>query len=556
MENNFATYAERYVKAGFAVLPLIKGKKIPLPGSKGSDDATLNLDQIKLWSQAHPEADIGARPGITGKIVLDFDKQKKMKDGTIASKQGLETLRMLQTECPDIELAWKVETPSGSLHYWFSAPPGHNEVSTPDILPGLDIRHMNTYVVMPPSTHPDFPGEYRWISKEGDLPPLIPHKILEILAEARKNKSAKSGFDPDKGRIVDDELAPIPDGYRKKTLLSIGARMRVRGLDQEALTAALNTIDQNRCIPPLGEHEVSRIVDTNMKISPFQKLYDLSHTLLTSSSVQPQKSSGGNKKLKIVRLSEIKPEETDWLMESFIAKGRFTLFFGMEKQGKSYCLLELSARISRGQPLPGKITFDSKPGKVCLITYEDSVARTMVWRLNKLKANMDNILVPDPRDLTVTHKNIAELINVLDDYPDLQMLVIDPLQQYIMGVNEKENNSVREAFYPMIAYAERRNIALVGIKHATHDSSGPLESRVAGSRAWTQLARTVILCGLDHDKEQEDTHKYGAMMVALTNDPGSKPIPYEIHDGEFIFFSPDPTISWERLFPKPPERKK
>lgn len=59
--------------------------------------------------------------------------------------------------------------------------------------------------------------------------------------------------------------APIPDGQRNNTLMSLAGRMRQGAFGEEAIALALLSVNAKRCRPPLPDDEVLRIAKSAMR---------------------------------------------------------------------------------------------------------------------------------------------------------------------------------------------------------------------------------------------------------------------------------------------------
>lgn len=74
----FAAHAPELAARGYAVFPLAPGRKIPMYGSRGHLDATMDADQIREWCDRYPTANIGIRPA-AHTIVIDIDNPPLFK---------------------------------------------------------------------------------------------------------------------------------------------------------------------------------------------------------------------------------------------------------------------------------------------------------------------------------------------------------------------------------------------------------------------------------------------------------------------------------------------
>lgn len=196
----------------------------------GMKDATTDIYQIRKWWTQWPDANIGRRPSAND-IVLDLD--------------GIEGVK-LEKEF-GVPLTPTIATGKG-IHALFIIPEGVKVFNRARYLPGLDIRTHGGYHILPPSLH--YSGKrYRWIE-----PPEIPLAecppwLVQIL---RERDSDVKTYSPENGKI--------PRGKRNETLFSMGLRLYRDGALENAVYAALSSVNQTVCEEPLSEGEVKQIV--------------------------------------------------------------------------------------------------------------------------------------------------------------------------------------------------------------------------------------------------------------------------------------------------------
>lgn len=124
-----------YAKAGIPVFPLKAGQKVPAT-AHGFKDATVDLDKIRAWWTATPQANIGIPTGHLF-TVIDID----LPDGYLS-------LGLLRERGLLPEIYGRVITASGGTHLYV-APTGDGNAA--GIVPGVDVRGVGGYVVAPPS---------------------------------------------------------------------------------------------------------------------------------------------------------------------------------------------------------------------------------------------------------------------------------------------------------------------------------------------------------------------------------------------------------------------
>ena len=141
-----------YVGAlGWRIFPLQPRAKTPLTPT-GLHAATDDLSQIKKWWSANPRAGIGIPAGVNGLVIVDFDPRH---GGEASYKQLLKEYARWQ-ETAHVRSGGA----DRGLHFYFrSEEPWHQKT----ILPGVDVRAGASYVVAPPSIHPNTGKRYEWL---------------------------------------------------------------------------------------------------------------------------------------------------------------------------------------------------------------------------------------------------------------------------------------------------------------------------------------------------------------------------------------------------------
>ena len=222
-----------YIENGFKVFPVKPDKK---PMTKhGLKDATQLQVSVKDYWGKWPDAGIGI---ITdGFVVLDFD----VKTG------GIESKSLIEAKYGKLPRTRTHRTGSGGLHYIYHNPNGSNIRNTVTLggYEGVDLRANGGYIVAPPSMHES--GARYEVLDDCDITEapdwLLELALNKILAQADS---------------ISQEL-PIPEGQRNATLTSLAGTMRRRGMQKEAIEAALLEVNRRQCQIPLTDNEVKAI---------------------------------------------------------------------------------------------------------------------------------------------------------------------------------------------------------------------------------------------------------------------------------------------------------
>lgn len=115
--------------------------------------------------------------------------------------------------------------------------------------------------------------------------------------------------------------------------------------------------------------------------------------------------------LKLIQMSEIETEEVSWLWFPFIPYGKLTIIQGDPGDGKTTMVLNLAAKLSRGESLNDGMNC-SEPVNIIYQTAEDGLADTVKPRLEEAGADCSRISVIDESDksLSMADERIEEAL--------------------------------------------------------------------------------------------------------------------------------------------------
>jgi hypothetical protein len=165
-----------YAARGWPVFPLTPGGRVPLPGTHGFKDASVDREQIRAWWAERPNANIGIRTGKGSAVVVDVDRHGK--------GDGEESLAALEAEHGKLPTTWEARTPRQGRHLYFDSPDLEVKTRT-GIRPGLDIKGDGGYVVAPPSVVEGHEQPYVKLNGHGSV--SLPQWIAD-LANAKQEK--------------------------------------------------------------------------------------------------------------------------------------------------------------------------------------------------------------------------------------------------------------------------------------------------------------------------------------------------------------------------------
>src|SRR3990167_2688591 len=156
----------------------------------------------------------------------------------------------------------------------------------------------------------------------------------------------------------------------------------------------------------------------------------------------------------LVRMSDVKAENIDWMWEPYIARRKLTLVQGNPGSGKTFGMLAVSAALTRGWPLPGKdgkpsVGFGKAPQNVLLLTCEDGLGDTIRPRLDAAKADPSKVYALDGaqdaegKRQPFTLANVDMLDQALAEVKPA-LVIVDPVQGFLGAkVDMNAANEVR-----------------------------------------------------------------------------------------------------------------
>lgn len=267
MQYSMIDHANRYVRAGFPVIPLCWPDKFLQCGcwkqhvdnnigkapllDHGLKDATLTQLGVKEYWGKWPLANIGV---VIPKeyFVLDIDTKH----------DGYDSLLPLQEIVGELPKTLQITTGAGGAHFWYKTDkPIGNKVELAG-LPGIDVRGLGGYVVAPPSLH-RFGKRYEKSPVWDGAITQAPQALIELCLKGKEPTSQ-----------ANEIPAIITDGTRDSTLTSLAGSLRRRGLSEETIYLSLSEVNKRQCNPPLADYEVRKIAHSTARYTPASNNYN------------------------------------------------------------------------------------------------------------------------------------------------------------------------------------------------------------------------------------------------------------------------------------------
>ena len=471
--NKLRKAARAAIKAGLKIVACNAGSKIPHKGlcPRGADSATDKYGEVMRWFNQDPTINLGVVVKGSDVLVIDIDGPK--------AKGALKKLGAL----PETRTT---ETRNGEhLYYRYDGAPLGSRIK---LFPDLDII-ASGYVMLPGSVHPDG-GVYECDDVAAPIAKL-PKRALDIIRDAKKQQ--KDGVSTGTGMIA--------AGKRNDRLASIAGALRRQGLDADIIDTVLQSVNDEYCDPPLSEKEVARIAESIGS-------YALDSDALFGS------------------MADVKPEEVKFLWYPYVVAGAFNLLEGDPNVGKTYMLCKLSADLSAGRALPGQEALE--PMHVIFMSAEDDPATTLVKRLIRARANLDNITYQT--EFRQLEENMLTALEAKIEETKAKLVILDPFQAYMRGgIDMNKANETRPFLSELAAIARRTGAAIIGLRHVTKGDKDKAIYSGIGSIDIVAAARSAIMIGLHPEDENVRvlTHSKHNLSERGTS------LLYELVDGDY-----------------------
>lgn len=268
----------------------------------------------------------------------------------------------------------------------------------------------------------------------------------------------------------------------------------------KALTGAakgVKVLDLTKIWPELPEHgDTSDLLE---HMGP-EGMTAISQLAKQAPDFSPEETKN---KLKIIRMSEIEPKRAEYLLYPYLPRGKLTIIGGISGSTKTWLVLYLASVISNGTRFTtdDEFTPPRSPGVVIYQTRENDYETDIRPRLDKLGANLENIITIDDHDedghgfpLTLVDGRIEEAAEEL--HPAL--IVFDPIQSYIGAeLDFHKANEVRPVLDKLIDLAKRYRCAVALISHMSKMTTAGALDRLLGTSDLRNAARSILVVGSD-----------------------------------------------------------
>lgn len=189
--------------------------------------------------------------------------------------------------------------------------------------------------------------------------------------------------------------------------------------------------------------------------------------------------------------SEVEQKEVEWLWYPYIPKGMVTILQGDPKCGKTFMLIDLIARITKGDKKPfSEECFEI--GTVILQNNDDPVEYTLLPRLNKQGADVSKVAFVNEDDKKLMFSDLKRLEETIKEV-NPTLIVIDPIQAFMGKADPNAQVQVRNSLAPLKIIVEKYGCSIVLVQHLKKGNEAKSIYKGAGSIDFVGFARSTLM---------------------------------------------------------------
>jgi hypothetical protein len=500
-----AEAAEEYARQGWWVLPIVPGTKRPLTPN-GLLNASKDVEQVREWWSRWPEANIGVRCGEHSMIsVIDID--------TKGAKVGAETIaKLFPAGAPAGTV--RQRTWSGGEQWVFfydhrasNAAPGYGK--------DVDGRNNGTYVIVPPSEvqEPESglpKGRYEWIVAPFEntmtrwpAEVLVPAMAAYQLSKPRALRRAGEGMSNPAGWAKELLENGAPEGERNPATWRLINHLFYIGATEEECHEKIIQFAE-RCTPP-SELEWNTHKRTDMirraysgERPEYQEYEPPSDAEMASTEgfenedgytgpepqaapeveqATPEQQEKGevkqepglfNRLLTVREAIERLGETQDWIVDGLLGKGSLAILNALPGAGKSRFAQWLARCVALGEPFLDR---ETQPGLVVYLAFEGAQQTALAFRRMGLQDHQNLVVYVDGPDLgpKPTAKGPTLWLKKIVEGRVPALIIVDVFQDLLQIAEGNSYAETYNALGPLLRFAQRNKVALVGLHHAGKD---------------------------------------------------------------------------------------
>lgn len=230
--------------------------------------------------------------------------------------------------------------------------------------------------------------------------------------------------------------------------------------------------------------------------------------------------------------SNVKESKVEWLWYPYIPYGKLTVLQGDPGEGKSSFILNIAARLTKGQDMPDGYK-TAQPQTVIYQCAEDDVSDTIKPRLIAAGADCEKMayIIDSDTGLSLDDSRIEDTIKKTH----ARLLILDPIQSFIMQDGDMQSATrMRSVLGKLAIVAAKYSCAVVLVGHMNKSSGSKNIYRGLGSIDITAIARSVLMI----ERDGRDSKVRYMYPIKSSLAPEGCSIAFEISENGFRWLGP------------------
>lgn len=248
-------------------------------------------------------------------------------------------------------------------------------------------------------------------------------------------------------------------------------------------------------------------------------------------------------------LSNVEKKEVEWLWYPYIPKAMVSIIQGDPKCGKTFMLIDIISRITRGDYKP---LSNDKFEKGCVIfqNNDDPLEYSLIERFEKQKADKESVIVIDESNEKLYFSDLTRLEEAIKEKKP-QLVVFDPIQSFMGETDINSQVQVRNALNPLKRIAEENNVAIVLVQHLKKGAEKKAIYKGVGSIDFVGFARSMLMVMKNEDNKDERLMLHTCSNVAKEGNALS----YTINENGLVWLENKGNIDVDNLIQQEADTK-
>ena len=306
------------------------------------------------------------------------------------------------------------------------------------------------------------------------------------------------------------EAELIPQGQRTDYLISQCGALQDGTKSKETIKELIAVINQNQLETPLTDTELEK------EVYPCLDRFK-AHPPKTISTEQMAIAKGVN----LVSFEQLHYKTIEWLIPGYIPKGCITILGGDGGQGKTSLWCNIVSAISCGKDsILDRSTLLNSCGISIVFSGEDDPESVLKKRLIEYQADERKIYTLRLDDSALESITIGgELLHDLIEQYKPQLVVLDPIQQFIKDIDMSKRNDVRRTLQTLASLGKQYGTSFLLVVHTNkRDKVSSFRDKLSDSADLWDIARSVLAVGRTQDGDgfiSQEKSSYSALNETI-----------------------------------------